>query len=97
MCGTGSTRDMPAAGFVRQGAGAVGGWSASRLATLRAAVVGGYPAGGLFLSWSIVVKSVRILFVGVIVMFGGLIFGGGVGLLRKELSPPMHGTWLGVP
>jgi hypothetical protein len=38
----------------------------------------------------------RILLVGVIVMFGGLIFGGGIGLLRKELSLPMHSTWLGV-
>ena len=54
-------------------------------------------AGGLFLSWSIVVKLVRILLVGVIVMFGGLIFGGGIGLLRKELSSPMYSTWLGVP
>ena len=56
-------------------------------ATLRAAVVGGYPAGGLFLSWSIVVQLVRVLLVGVIVMCGGLIFGGGIGFLRKELSP----------
>jgi hypothetical protein len=43
----GSTRDMPAAGFVRQGAGAVRGWLCADLATSRAAVVGGFAAGGL--------------------------------------------------
>jgi hypothetical protein len=43
----GSTRDMPAAGFVRQGAGAAPGVVLRAYATLRAAVVGGFPAGGL--------------------------------------------------
>jgi hypothetical protein len=43
------------------------------------------------------VKLARILLVGAIVICGGLIFGGGIGLLRRELSPPMHSTWLGVP
>jgi hypothetical protein len=45
----GSTRDMPAAGFVRQGAGAVrrGGHVCAEMVTSRAAVVGGFPAGGL--------------------------------------------------
>jgi hypothetical protein len=45
----------------------------------------------------IAVKLARILLVGVIVICGGLIFGGGIGLLRRELSPPMHSTWLGAP
>jgi hypothetical protein len=39
---------MPAAGFVRQGAGAVRGWPVLDLVTLRAAVVGGFPAGDLW-------------------------------------------------
>ena len=38
---------MPAAGFVRQGAGAVRRWPSRAYATSRAAVVGGFPAGGL--------------------------------------------------
>ena len=39
---------MPAAGFVRQGAGAVRGRPpGAELAAPRAAVVGGFPAGGL--------------------------------------------------
>jgi hypothetical protein len=38
---------MPAAGFVRQGAGAVRWWPERAYTTSRAAVVGGFAAGGL--------------------------------------------------
>jgi len=43
----GSTRDMPAAGFVRQVLEQSAGGLPAELVTLRAAVVGGFSAGGL--------------------------------------------------